>query len=321
MRAGSILDSRSLEIFLSVCDAGSMTGAARHLGITQGAVSQQISRLETILKLKLIERENREFRLLPAGITLQHHAKRVLDELQATERSMQQFRGFSFPNLSVRIMDSLGKTLTNTVVETLQGVVEQMQVGAAVTYRHREDLTLGKVDMLITSVEFDPHAFEVHPIAMEPLVLLVPKATLPPNQVELDELASMLPFVHYANQRYLGLLTDQYLARHMVSLVRSIEVDQATAVIDTVRNGRGWAITSPFSLLDPAFDDTEIDVLALPKPVPTRAINLVTRPGLFFDLPYHLAARCREHLRRQVETRLYSVVPAAAYPMITEARF
>lgn len=317
MEAGPSLDSRALEVFLTVCAAGSMTSAARQLGITQGAVSQQISRLENLLQLKLIERENREFRLLPAGVTLQHHAQRVIDELRATERSMQRFRGFSLPSLSVLIMDTLEKTLTSTVIETLQDVVEQMQVGAALPSRHRDDLVSGKIDMIVTALDFSADAFEIHPLATETLVLLMPKGAFPgPQQPELDELASALPLIRYASQRHLGPLIESYLTRQLINVVRSIEVDQATAVIDTVRAGRGWAIATPFSLLDPAFDPERIDVAELPRPVPQRAIKLVSRRAGFFDIPARLAENCRTHLRRQMEMKLYGVVPSSAYPVV-----
>ncbi len=319
MAFGSKLDTRSLEVFLAVCNAGSMTGAAKFLGITQGAVSQQIGRLEESLNLKLLERENRELRLLPAGLNLQHHARRVLDELRAAERSMQQFQGFSFPSLSIRIMDTLGKTLTNTVVETLQGVSEAMQVRGAVTYRHREDLSSGDVDMVISAQPFDPDLFEIHPLLIEPILLLVPKGVIDLGNVDLDELAGLLPFVRYAHRRHLGGLADKYLKQQMISIVRSFEIDQTTGVIDTVRHGKGWAITTPSSLLDPLFEIDEIDVVALPAPVPTRSINLVVRPGRFSDLPLRLAANCREHLRQDIKFRLSSVLPAVSAPHIVEA--
>ncbi len=317
MTTAPTLDSRSLEVFLAVCDAGSMTGAARTLGITQGSVSQQIARLERTLQLKLLERDRKDLHLLPAGLALHYHARRVIDELRATERAMQQVRGLRFPSLSVQIMDTLSRTLTSPVVETLQDFADEMQVSALVHYRHRDDIVSGKVDMAITSVDFDPAIFEVHPIAEEPMILLAPRGVLRSDQVELDELAGILPFVRYGRQRYMGLLGDRYLARHMIDVVRSIEVDQATAVIETVRDGRGWAITAPFSLLDPAFDAAEIDVRALPRPVPKRAITLVTRPGLFLDLPARLAVACRRHLAEQIQQRLRGVVPPSDCPVLT----
>jgi DNA-binding transcriptional LysR family regulator len=295
-----------------------MGAAARELGVSQSAVSQQITRLEAMLDLKLIERDTHVFRLLPAGRTFEHHARRVIRELDATERAMQEFRGFKFANLSVCIMDSLSKTLSNEVAQALHGSVEQMQIGAAAVHRHREDFLSGKVDMLITSLDFDPDTFEVHHIATESLVLIVPKNALSTEAFELDDLASQLPFVHYTNQRYLGAIADRYLARQMVNVVRSIEVDQATAVIDTVRYGRAWAITSPFSLLDPAFEEKDIDVWALPKPVPTRPINLVIRPGALSEVAHALAVRCREHLRHQMQLYLQSIVPEDALPFVAE---
>ncbi|WP_245480534.1 LysR family transcriptional regulator [Neorhizobium sp. NCHU2750] len=294
-----------------------MGSAARDLGISQSAVSQQISRLETMLDLKLIDRDAKGFRLLPAGRTFEHHARRVIRELDATERAMQEFHGFKFANLSIRIMDSLSKTLSNEVVKALHGAVEQMQIGAAAVHRHREDFLAGTVDMLITSLDFDPDTFEIHHIATEPLVLIAPKGAVSADSFELDDLASMLPFVHYANQRYLGVIADRYLARQMVNVVRSIEVDQATAVIDTVRYGRAWAITSPFSLLDQSFDEQDIEVLALPKPVPTRPIDLVIRPGALSDLARTLATRCRQYLMQQMKMDLCRIVPAEAMPIVS----
>jgi Transcriptional regulator len=316
MRTGSPFDTRSLKIFLATCDTGGIGAAARELGVSQSAVSQQISRLETLLDLKLIDRNAREFRLLPAGRTFHHHARRVIREMDAAERAMREFRGFKFANVSVRIMDSLSATLSNEIAQALHGTVEQMQIGAAAVHQHRQDFLSGKADMLVTSLDFASDAFEVHHIATEPLVLITPKGILSGKEFEFDDLANMLPFVHYTDQRYLAALAERYLARQMVTIVRSIEVDQATAVIDTVRQGRAWAITSPFSLLDPEFEQSKIDVLALPKPVPTRPINLVLRPGVLSDVALALAARCREHLQQQIQAHLQGVVPSEALPSI-----
>jgi DNA-binding transcriptional LysR family regulator len=316
MRAGSTLETRSLEVFLAVCDAGGIGAAARVLDVSQSAISQQISKLETVLNLKLFERDNHGFKILPAGQTLQHHARRVMTELHATQNAMREFCGVKFPNVSVRVMDSLSKTLSNEVAHVLQGAVEQMQIGAAAVHTHRQDFLSGKTDILITSLDFEPGTFEIHHIATEPLVLIMPKRADPAKDFELDDLASTLPFVHYTDQRYLGAIADRYLAQQMVNVLRSIEVDQATAVIDTVRYGRAWAITSPFSLLDPAFEAKEIDVLCLPRPAPTRPINLVTRPGPLSQMARVLAAKCRDHLQQQMQTHLWGIVPNKALPTI-----
>lgn len=316
MRTGSFLDIRSLETFLAICNAGGFGAAARSLGVSQSAVSQQMSRLEAGLGIKLLERDVHGFRILPAGRTLQHHARRVMQELADTQRAMREFSGVKLANLSVRIMDSLSKILSSEVAYALQGVAEQLQITAAAVHRHREDFLSGQADILITSLEFDPLDFEIHPIAIEPLVLIVPKGTVSTTEYELDDLASTLPFVHYTDQRYLAAIADRYLARQMVNVVRSIAVDQATAVIDTVRYGHAWAITSPFSLLDPTFEAAEIDVLSLPQPVPRRPISLVNRAGPLSTTALALASLCRAHLHKEAQSRLHRVVPKESLPEI-----
>jgi LysR family transcriptional regulator, glycine cleavage system transcriptional activator len=56
-----------LRVFVEVGRAGSVKGAAARLGVTSGAISQQIRQLEVRLDLALFERRNRELRLTAAG--------------------------------------------------------------------------------------------------------------------------------------------------------------------------------------------------------------------------------------------------------------
>ncbi|NKE39900.1 LysR family transcriptional regulator, partial [Mycobacterium tuberculosis] len=40
------IDLRALQAFVAVCETGSMTGAARRIGVSQSAISQAVSALE-----------------------------------------------------------------------------------------------------------------------------------------------------------------------------------------------------------------------------------------------------------------------------------
>lgn len=72
------LDTGLIRTFVTVAETASMTAAANALYLTQGAVSQQIKRLEEALGCTLFERDRRGLRLTPPGERLFGRAKRLL---------------------------------------------------------------------------------------------------------------------------------------------------------------------------------------------------------------------------------------------------
>ncbi|BCG78866.1 LysR family transcriptional regulator [Mesorhizobium sp. 113-3-3] len=80
------LDTALMRTFVTVADKASMTAAANALHLTQGAVSQQVKRLEEVLGCSLFERDRRGLRLTRSGERLFDKAKRLLslnDEIWA----------------------------------------------------------------------------------------------------------------------------------------------------------------------------------------------------------------------------------------------
>lgn len=84
------LDIGLLRAFAAVADRGSMTSAAEVLHLTQGAVSQQIARLEALAGAPLLSRDRPGLRLTAAGTRLLRRARRLVflnDELWAEMRA------------------------------------------------------------------------------------------------------------------------------------------------------------------------------------------------------------------------------------------
>ncbi|TIP07553.1 MAG: LysR family transcriptional regulator, partial [Mesorhizobium sp.] len=80
------LDTTLVRTFVTTADKASMTAAANALNLTQGAVSQQIKRLEEILGQMLFERDRRGLRLTRSGERLLDKGRRLLrlnDEILA----------------------------------------------------------------------------------------------------------------------------------------------------------------------------------------------------------------------------------------------
>ena len=63
----SNLDTALIRSFVTVAETSSMTAAANALHLTQGAVSQQIKRLENAFGCALFERDRRGLTLTNAG--------------------------------------------------------------------------------------------------------------------------------------------------------------------------------------------------------------------------------------------------------------
>ncbi len=72
------MNFRHLEIFLAVCEEGSMTLAARVLYMTQPSISQAIHELEIYYGVRLFERLNHRLYLTSAGETLGSYARHII---------------------------------------------------------------------------------------------------------------------------------------------------------------------------------------------------------------------------------------------------
>lgn len=82
------IDVGLLRAFLAVAESGGMTIAAHSLNLTQGAVSQQIKRLESMFDTILFDRERKPMRLTPAGERLMARAHRIVELNDDTWRSL-----------------------------------------------------------------------------------------------------------------------------------------------------------------------------------------------------------------------------------------
>ena len=75
------IDLTSLQLFVAVCELGSIGKAAEREFIAASALSKRLSDLEAVLETTLLMRHSRGVDLTPAGESLLHHARSVLFSL------------------------------------------------------------------------------------------------------------------------------------------------------------------------------------------------------------------------------------------------
>ncbi len=83
-----MLDLLHLKTFARIADLGSVSGAARSLGMPKSSVSRSLARLEEAVGTALIERSTRHLRLTDAGLMLHRHAARILDDVSEAENAV-----------------------------------------------------------------------------------------------------------------------------------------------------------------------------------------------------------------------------------------
>lgn len=88
-----MIEARHLRVLRAVSTTGSFSAAARELGCTQPAVSQQMKALESSAGTTLLIRTGREMRLTQAGEALVRHASGILAGLTAAEEEVAAIAG------------------------------------------------------------------------------------------------------------------------------------------------------------------------------------------------------------------------------------
>lgn len=77
----------SMSVFIAVVDAGSLSAAARHLGMPLATVSRKVAELEAHLKSRLLHRTTRQLLLTDVGASYVAACRRILEEIGEAERA------------------------------------------------------------------------------------------------------------------------------------------------------------------------------------------------------------------------------------------
>ena len=83
-----MFDLTDLRVFARIAELGSISGAARSLRMPKSSASRGLVRLEEAIGAVLIERSTRHLRMTDAGLLLQRHARRILDDVGEAENAI-----------------------------------------------------------------------------------------------------------------------------------------------------------------------------------------------------------------------------------------
>ena len=84
------LELRHLELVRTVVEEGGLTRAGKRLGLSQSALSHQLSGVEEQLGVSLFHRIGRRLVLAPAGERILRAASLVIPEIERTESDLRE---------------------------------------------------------------------------------------------------------------------------------------------------------------------------------------------------------------------------------------
>ncbi len=167
-----------LVTFRSLVQFGSFSRAARNLGISQPAVSQQIDALQKHFGVKLVDVAKGRVRLTEAGRFLAERGEQLFANIAAVERQMKEFASAETGILRVGATATIGRhglaPLLLAFCKAHPGVDVQITIGnneAMIRAVRDGSIALALIEGPATAADID-----IFPYAYDELVLIVPRA-------------------------------------------------------------------------------------------------------------------------------------------------
>ena len=269
------IEIRHLTALEAVARTRSFGAAARELGYTQSAVSQQIAHLEHAVGQRLVDRPGgpRRVDLTEAGRLLLRHADAIVAQLGAAQADMAALAEGAAGPLRVGIYQSVGARILPGLLRRFQRewprveVRVQEETDVADLLRRLER---GELDLTFADLPLPPGPFESLEVLQDPYVLLVAaKSELaergtPPR---LRDLAG-LPLIGWRSSSEL----ERFLTGHVPGLDIVFRTDDNGTLVGLVAEGLGAAVV-PRLVVNPR--NPAVVALPLGSRVPPRVLAIV----------------------------------------------
>ena len=196
------LSFRQVEAFRAVMIAGTTTGAADILCISQPAVSRLLADFEESVEVRLFERQKKRLIPTPEAMILFEEVEKSFVGIEKLARTAEELRGFHRGTLRVACMPALAMDFMPQVLHTFMDAHE----GVAVTLQVRGSqqvadwVTTQHFDIGITAVKVSDPAINVQTLADSQLVCILPpghaladKPSIVPADLEGEMFVSLGP--------------------------------------------------------------------------------------------------------------------------------
>jgi DNA-binding transcriptional LysR family regulator len=265
------MDTRFLESFVAVCDAGSLAAAARRLNITAAAVAQRMKALEDEIGVHLVTRVGRRVQPTERGLKLLERARQVTAEIRALK--LAAFDDSLVGNVRIGAINTALTGLLPGVLKRLSAVAPGLDIFILPGTSHGlyDRVLSGDLDaaIIVEPAFAMPKSVGWSTISDESLILITSQDIVATDPLQIIKTHA---FVRYDRNNWGGQLADEYMKAQGLDPKEMFELDSLDAISVMVSSGLGVSIVPDWSPPWPA--GLRINKIALPG-APARRIGLL----------------------------------------------
>ncbi len=291
-----------IEIFAAAAEEASITVAARRLGASPSAVSQQLTNLEAALGVKLLVRGERPMPLTKAGELFLARAESILREAALATSELARGDIAARTRLRIGIIEDFDADVSPALLTRLAEQMPAAQFLQETGPSHRliDQLETRALDIVIAADPGElPSGLESHELMEDPFILVTPRRMIRSEDKMLSTLRKA-PLLQYTSRHVMGRQIASHLARQNLMLSHRFELDSYHAIMAMVAKGEGWTIMTPLGVLRAKRFTDRVDTFPLPFGPLSRRISLMARRGDNQDMPKEVAAVVRPLLSSEI---------------------
>jgi DNA-binding transcriptional LysR family regulator len=269
------VELRHLAALEAVARTRSFGAAARELGYTQSAVSQQIAQLEKLVGQRLVERPGGPRKVDPteAGRLLLRHAESIVAHLDAAQADMAALAEGAAGTLRVGIYQSVGARILPALLHRFQEEWPRVEVQVKEETDAADLLRLlehGELDLTFADLPLPEGPFESQEVLVDPYVLLVSAKSELAERDSAPSLRSLsgLPLIGWRSTGE----PERYLRGHVPDLNVVFRTDDNGTMTALVAEDMGAAVV-PRLVVNPR--NPAVIALPLGSRIPPRHIAIV----------------------------------------------
>ena len=303
-----------IEVFVATAEEGSISAAARRLGASASAVSQQLTNLEGAIGATLLNRNARPVTLTAAGELFRRRAGIILNEASLARAELAMADLSALTRFRLGMIEDFEADVTPRLLTDLAASMKgcQFLLETGASHHLHDQLDVRALDVIVAAdMGAEADWMDLHPLLSEGFVVATAKGALSPDRDVLAQLKS-LPLVQYTTRHYMGRLIASHLARQNLTLAHRFELDSYHAILALVAQGAGWTILTPLALMRARRFADRLDVFELPFAPLSRTISLTARKDVLQDMPAQVAARLKPLLQDIIVTPAIQAHPFMA---------